>query len=152
MRHEQSDKKELLVCAGRVGAHCICPVAPICKPAYFSFSGGQLPAKRDLCVFVQRMVLLSMDPHCADAGTALSADNLGADGAVDSSALNQIFNLKHGRRAPAVVFLLFPDAVHPHAVGLRFPVAGQGRGFSAAAMDKASVFSNSASAPARSGQ
>ena len=38
------------------------------------------------------------------------------------------------------------------AVGLCFPVAGQGRGFSAAAMDKASVCSNAASAPARSDQ
>ena len=92
IRHEQSDKKEHLVCAGRVGTHCVCHVAPICKPAYFSFSGCQPPAKRDLCVFVQRVVLLPMDPHCVDAGAALSAGDLGADGAVDSSALNQIFH------------------------------------------------------------
>ena len=51
-----------------------------------------------------------------------------------------------------MVFLLFSDAVHPHAVGLRFPVAGQGRRFSAAAMDKASVSSDAASASARSDQ
>ena len=92
MRHEQSDKKEPFVCLGRAGTHCACHVAPICKPAYFSFSGCQPPAKRALCVFVQRVVLLPMDPHRADAGTALSAGDLGADGAVDSSSLNQIFH------------------------------------------------------------
>ena len=59
---------------------------------FFSFSGCQLPAKRDLCVFVQRVVLLPVDSHRADAGTALSAGDFGADGAVDSSALNQIFH------------------------------------------------------------
>ena len=92
MRHEQSGKKKHLIRAGRVGAHCACHVAPIRKPAYFSFSGCQPPAKRDLCVFVQRVVLLPMDPHRADAGTALSAGDFGADGAVDSSSLNQIFH------------------------------------------------------------
>ena len=51
-----------------------------------------------------------------------------------------------------MVFLLFPDAVHPYAVGLRFPVAGQGRGFPAAAMDQASVFPNAVAAFARSDQ
>ncbi|MFR7745372.1 MAG: hypothetical protein ACLU3I_20640 [Acutalibacteraceae bacterium] len=51
---------------------------------------------------------------------------------------------KHGCRALAVVFLLFSDAVHPHAVGLCFPVAGQGRRFPAAAMDQASVSSDAA--------
>ena len=34
----------------------------------------------------------SADPHRADAGAALSAGDFGADGAVDSSALNQIFH------------------------------------------------------------
>ena len=58
----------------------------------FTLSGCQPPAKRNLCVFVQRVVLLPLDPHRADAGAALSAGNLGADGAVDSSALNQIFH------------------------------------------------------------
>ena len=67
-------------------------MAPICKPAYFSFSDGQLPAKRDLCGFVQRVVLLSMGPHCADTGAALSAGDFGADGAVDSPALNQVLH------------------------------------------------------------
>ena len=51
-----------------------------------------------------------------------------------------------------MVFLLFPDAVHPHAVGLCFPIAGQGRGFSAAAMDQDSVCSNAAASLARSDQ
>ena len=51
-----------------------------------------------------------------------------------------------------MVFLLFPDAVHPHAVGLRFPVAGQGRGLSSAAMDKTSVSSDIAADFARSDQ
>ena len=40
----------------------------------------------------------------------------------------------------------------PHAVGLCIPVTGQGRGFSAAAMDQASVFSNVAASFARSDQ
>ena len=88
----KTTKKEPFVCAGRVDAHCVCHVAPICKPAYFSFSGCQPPAKRDLCVFVQRMVLLPMDPHRADAVAELSAGDFGTDGAVDSSALNQIFH------------------------------------------------------------
>ena len=92
MRHEQSDKKEIFVCAGRVGAHCVCHVAPLCQPAYFSFSGCQPPAKRNLCVFVQRVVLLHLDAHRADAGAALSVGNLSADGAVDPAALNQIFH------------------------------------------------------------
>ena len=83
MRHEQGGKKKHLIRAGRVGAHCACHVAPRCKPAYLSFSGCQPPAKRHLCVFVQRVVLLPMDPHRADAGAALSAGNLGADGALD---------------------------------------------------------------------
>ena len=85
-------KKKHLICAGRVGAHCACYVAPIRKPAYFSFSGCQPSAKRDLRVSVQRVVLLSMAPHRADTGAALSAGNLGADGAVDSSSLNQVFH------------------------------------------------------------
>ena len=33
-----------------------------------------------------------LDPHRTDAGAALPAGDLGADGAVDSSALNQIFH------------------------------------------------------------
>ena len=53
---------------------------------------SQPPAKRDLCVFVQRVVLLPADPHRADTGAALSGGDLGADGALDSSALNQIFH------------------------------------------------------------
>ena len=85
-------KKKHLIRAGRVGAHCACHVAPICKPAYFSFSGCQPPAKRDLCVFVQRVVLLPVDPYRTDAGTALSAGDLSADGTVDSSSLNQVFH------------------------------------------------------------
>ena len=46
IRHEQSDKKEPFVCAGRVDAHCVCHVAPICKSTYFSFSGCQPPSLR----------------------------------------------------------------------------------------------------------
>ena len=59
MRHEQNDEKKPFVRLGLAGAHCVCHVAPICKPALFSFSGCQLPAKRNLFVFVQRVVLLS---------------------------------------------------------------------------------------------
>ena len=92
MRHEQNDEKKPFVRLGLAGAHCVCHVAPICKPAFFSFSGCQPPAKRDLCIFVQRVELLPLEPHRADAGTALSAGDLGADGAVDSSSLNQIFH------------------------------------------------------------
>ena len=152
VRHEQSNKKEPFVCAGRAGAHCICHVAPICKPAFFTRSGCQLSAQWNLCVFVQRMVLLYLGSHRTDAGAALPAGNLGTDGAVDSSALGQILHQQHGRSAPAVVFLLFSDAVHPYAVGLCIPVVGEGRGFSAAAMDEASVPSDAAAAFARSDQ
>ena len=64
--------------------------------------------KRELCVFVQRVVLYPLAPHRAGAGAALSAGDIGADGTVDPAALDQVFNWQYGRGAPAVVFLLFP--------------------------------------------
>ena len=47
-------------------------------------------------------------------------------------------------------FYYLPLLFIPPAVGLCFPVAGEGRDLSAAAMDKASVSSDAAAAPARS--
>ena len=91
-------------------------------------------------------------PHRAGAGAALSAGDIGADGTVDPAALDQVFNWQYGRGAPAVVFLLFSNAVYSHAVGLCFPVVGEGRDFSPAAMDKAFVYPYTASASARSDQ
>ena len=92
MRHEQNDEKKPFVRLGLAGAHCVCHVAPICKPVLFSFSGCQLPAKRNLFVFVQRVVLLSLGAHRTGAGAALHAGDFGTDGAVDSAALNQVFH------------------------------------------------------------
>ena len=152
VQHEQSNKNQPFVCAGRAGAHCACHVAPICQPAYFTRSDSQSSAKRDLCVFVQRVVLYPLAPHRAGAGAALSAGDIGADGTVDPAALDQVFNWQYGRGAPAVVFLLFSNAVYSNAVGLCFPVVGEGRGFSPAAMDKAFVYPYTASASARSDQ
>ena len=92
MRHEQNDEKKPFVRLGLTGAHCVCHVAPICKPVLFSFSGCQPPAKRNLSVFVQRVELLSLGTHRTGAGAALHAGDFGADGAVDSTALNQVFH------------------------------------------------------------
>ena len=91
-RCEQSGKKQHFVRPCRAGTHCACHVASICQPAFFTRPILQLSAQRDLCAFVQRVVLLPLASHRADAGAALSAGDLGADGAVDRSALDQIFH------------------------------------------------------------
>ena len=77
VQHEQSNKNQPFVCAGRAGPHCACHAAPICQPAYFTRSDSQSSAKRDLCVFVQRVVLYPLAPHRAGAGAALSAGDIG---------------------------------------------------------------------------
>ena len=120
------------------------------QPAYFSFSGCQPPAKRDLCVlFSARGATLWIRIVQTQVRRYLLAISVLM---VLIFCAQSNFPLKHGGRALAVVFLLFSDAVHPHAVGLRFPVTGQGRGFSDTAMDQDSVFSNAIAAFARSDQ
>ena len=95
------------------------------------------------------MVPLCPGPHCADAGAALFAGDFDADGALAPPALDQVFHCQYRCGALALVFLLCPDPLYPHALGIRLPIAGKVGGLSFAAVDKTVVCADGAAPAAR---
>ena len=59
------------------------------------------------------------------------------------------FSIANTDAALALVFLLCPDPLYPHALGIRLPVAGKAGGLSFAAVDKAVVCAGGAAPAAR---